>query len=222
MTGQTRPVSIDVSQTHTHTHKHTILVLSCFSQDVVPSNEPLYGHFKCEHCYRTWTSAYSYRGYGQKCMKCGVDTLYHRPHLISYHKYGSGRDKEHRQEFCEKCEEMGQNCKKHFEHLWDRQKVDLLDGLSVTFLDSLLKITSDWLKPDQELPQEVSASLTHDKPLLPPLQDATASDSVLPSSMSPSTDSDSRLHELSITEPISLQQDTIMPSPNEDSVDTNA
>ena len=95
---------------------------------------------------------------------------------------------------------------------------DLLPPQDLTVSEPVLPTSTSPPADSDSRQHELSTSVTHAEPLLPPLRDLMVSEPMLSTSTSPAdSQSDLRPHELSVTE-----QDTIMPSPNDDSEDTNA
>ena len=70
----------------------------------------MFGEFCCEDCNRSWFSGNAWEGKGQQCLQCQKmilpTTL--RPLL---HRYHNKDRKPHVQELCEKCQELGYNCR---------------------------------------------------------------------------------------------------------------
>lgn len=70
----------------------------------------LFGHFECQDCGNTWTSANTWQGYKQQCRECDYANW---PFKV-YHLEQSGdtdNRKPHITELCEKCQELGRNCR---------------------------------------------------------------------------------------------------------------
>lgn len=69
-----------------------------------------FGHFTCKRCDSTWTSGNCWQGYRLLCCRCEV---YKWPFKV-YHKEqsgGKGHGKPHREDLCERCQDLGRNCR---------------------------------------------------------------------------------------------------------------
>ena len=73
-----------------------------------PNNKKWFGHFCCKKCDNKWQSAHSYYAYYQQCKKCKNDIY---PFILQeLEKGNSDGDKQHEQDLCGKCKELGYSC----------------------------------------------------------------------------------------------------------------
>lgn len=75
-----------------------------------------FGEYKCPQCRRTWMSANSWVGYGQKCSSCNIEVM---PHTQKPLEKPEGLDKSdpnksHPRELCGKCRALGGFCGDRF------------------------------------------------------------------------------------------------------------
>ena len=73
----------------------------------------MFGEFHCEDCKHKWYSGNAWEGKGQQCLQCKkmILPLSLRPLL---HRFHNDEDrKPHKQELCEKCQELGYNCRQY-------------------------------------------------------------------------------------------------------------
>ncbi|CAG2171032.1 unnamed protein product [Oppiella nova] len=74
-----------------------------------------FGQYQCFKCLRTWFSAHSWLGFGQKCRKCHISTDAHKLRLL---ERPQGMDKKndkrkgHESSLCSRCRKLGYNCSK--------------------------------------------------------------------------------------------------------------
>ena len=81
----------------------------------IPEDKRFYGKFRCPQCSKIWSSGNSWKGYRQKCKSC---KKYAKPYYLNDLKFrGDTRDSEkpHLQHLCEKCKELGYNCRSEVE-----------------------------------------------------------------------------------------------------------
>ncbi|CAH0563910.1 unnamed protein product [Brassicogethes aeneus] len=78
----------------------------------VRSNERCLGEYKCPICNRTWMSGNSWPNMGQKCQQCHINVIPHKqsPRKKPDGPYISVPSREHRQDLCEKCKQLGHIC----------------------------------------------------------------------------------------------------------------
>ncbi|KAL0822016.1 hypothetical protein ABMA28_005396 [Loxostege sticticalis] len=72
-----------------------------------------FGEYRCKKCNRLWMSANSWANCGQDCTKCNVRVY---PHKQTPLEKPDGLDKgdlekEHPSSLCEKCKQLGRNCR---------------------------------------------------------------------------------------------------------------
>ncbi|KAL0871440.1 hypothetical protein ABMA27_005167 [Loxostege sticticalis] len=72
-----------------------------------------FGAYRCDQCRRSWMSANSWANCAQDCKTCNIPVYPHRQMPL---KKPGGLDKcdpkkEHRSELCEKCRQLGRNCR---------------------------------------------------------------------------------------------------------------
>ena len=82
----------------------------------IPEGRRLFGKFRCPNCNKTWQSGNAWKGYKQQCKDCKVDA---DPYFLNFLEFqgGSGDlEKPHLQDLCEKCEELGYNCRNESDH----------------------------------------------------------------------------------------------------------
>ncbi|CAG2169031.1 unnamed protein product [Oppiella nova] len=78
-------------------------------------DEKYFGQYQCFKCLRTWFSAHSWLGFGQKCRKCHISTDAHKLRLL---ERPQGMDKKndkrkgHESSLCSRCRKLGYNCSK--------------------------------------------------------------------------------------------------------------
>ena len=96
-----------------------------------------FGFFKCDKCAKEWPSAYTWVGKYQECRNCR-NKVY--AHSIQPLKPGGGSgpyQKPHQQELCQKCRELGFNCKSYTPSAsGDDKEVDFRDGESIISIAS--------------------------------------------------------------------------------------
>ena len=72
----------------------------------------MFGMFKCPDCSNEWASASAWDGYTQECKECGAETEAYDLRPLRPKKHGGQKGTPHRQDLCEKCEELGYDCSK--------------------------------------------------------------------------------------------------------------
>ncbi|XP_065567978.1 zygote arrest protein 2.L-like [Artemia franciscana] len=80
-------------------------------QDNLPRR--YFGWYECSKCGNKWTSARSWEGKGQQCKRCNSKRYnypYKQEPLEKRNKEHKDSDKEHPQELCEMCIELGYSC----------------------------------------------------------------------------------------------------------------
>ena len=93
-----------------------------------------FGFFECKGCKNEWPSAYTWVGKYQECKNCGSKVY---PHSVQPLKRGSGArfQKPHHQARCEKCKELGYNCRGYIAKE-DDEEVEFEDGQSISSVAS--------------------------------------------------------------------------------------
>lgn len=97
-------------QTCLHCHKFTQFFFD-HQPDYEYDEIKCMGKFKCKKCDNRWTSSNTWIFYYQKCFKCNRKNFYEKCYDFMNGYYGSTSDKHHNPESCEKCQELGTNCK---------------------------------------------------------------------------------------------------------------
>ena len=72
-----------------------------------------FGEFNCSDCDKSWSSGNSWADKGQKCQDCHTNVY---PYTQKKLEKGDGHDenrKAHRSDLCEKCEDLGSNCRNY-------------------------------------------------------------------------------------------------------------
>ena len=72
----------------------------------------MFGRFKCPECFNEWVSASAWSGYTQECKECGGEAEAYHLRRLRPKKHDGQKGKPHRQDLCEKCEELGCDCTK--------------------------------------------------------------------------------------------------------------
>ncbi|CAM4712409.1 unnamed protein product [Leuciscus chuanchicus] len=83
-------------------------------------DERCFGEYQCPKCKRKWMSGNSWADMGQECIKCHINVLAHKQTPL---EKPDGLDKsdlkkEHLQHLCEKCQQLGQNCRDRRRARW--------------------------------------------------------------------------------------------------------
>lgn len=73
----------------------------------------VFGYFRCEGCQRHWMSGNSWADMGQKCTRCGVNVYPYKQMPLEKTDDDDKIDdtKPHPEELCEKCRQLGYNCR---------------------------------------------------------------------------------------------------------------
>ncbi|KAI1285569.1 Zinc finger CCHC domain-containing protein 24 [Halotydeus destructor] len=72
-----------------------------------------FGHYRCPTCGKSWMSGNSWANAGQECQRCRIMVY---PHTQRPLEKPEGLDKgdlkkEHPRGLCEKCRQLGRNCR---------------------------------------------------------------------------------------------------------------
>ena len=93
----------------------------------------MFGEFHCEACDKKWASAHAWEGQGQQCGKCG--RMIHAKRLRPLRQTAlEHRSSFHREDLCERCQELGYNCQKYHT---PRSAVDNEDDQDILLVSSL-------------------------------------------------------------------------------------
>ena len=71
----------------------------------------MFGEFYCEECHRKWNSGSAWDGAGQMCNECKVMVPPYRLKPLEGNPSSSG-SRQHREDQCQMCKQLGKNCKK--------------------------------------------------------------------------------------------------------------
>ena len=84
------------------------------SQFLYNFSQRMFGEFYCHNCHHGWSSGNAWAGKGQKCKTCQrmVFPKSLRPLKPQSHDDDKNR-KPHQQDLCQKCQELGYNCRNY-------------------------------------------------------------------------------------------------------------
>ena len=72
----------------------------------------MFGEFSCSKCDNTWKSGNAWEGRGQQCKYCKTMNLPIHLRPLRPPRYpADGIQRPHRKDLCERCKELGYNCR---------------------------------------------------------------------------------------------------------------
>jgi len=104
----------------------------------------MFGEFRCTGCIHTWYSGNAWEGKGQQCLQCKRMILPASLRPLQYQFHNDEDRKPHIQELCEKCQELGYNCREYTPAEDDDDESVFSESSSVT----------DTIVSEQELDEE--------------------------------------------------------------------
>jgi len=73
-----------------------------------------FGEYRCPNCNKTWSSGNSWANKGQQCEQCLSNVYPYSQRALEKSKGQKDNGRPHRSDLCEKCKEVGGNCRNYW------------------------------------------------------------------------------------------------------------